>query len=185
MISAIDKLRVLIEKSLGREIKTPKDFSFLSERIFERLHQQISPTTLKRIWGYQQDEGPSRIGTLNILAQFCAYTNWNSFVEDCDKGSSQSTVILKRHIYVDDLQKGNTLQLTWAPDRCCEVEYLGLHSFRILSAQNSKLKAGNTFKCDVFIENEPLYLYDLIQEDNPPVCYAAGSKDGIRFEMKR
>ena len=49
---AIASLRLDIEQSVKRKIRTPYDFEFLSGVIWERLHENISPTTLKRLWGY-------------------------------------------------------------------------------------------------------------------------------------
>ena len=46
-------------------------------------------------------------------------------------------------------------------------------------AENSKLKVGNTFSCSLFILGEPLYLNDLVQENNPPVAFVVGNKDGL------
>lgn len=40
-----------IEKALHRKLKSPKDFDLLSQSIWDRLHEQVSSTTLKRIWG--------------------------------------------------------------------------------------------------------------------------------------
>lgn len=182
-MSKIEILREQIVASIGRKVQTPKDFSYLSECIYNRLHQCISPTTLKRIWGYQQDEGPSRISTMNILAQFCGYKDWDSFSEDCDKGLNQSSAIITRNLFAQDLKIGDIVQLYWAPDRFCKIKYLGEHRFLILESKNTKLQPENTFKCDVFIENEPLYIYDLVQDKLSGVCYCAGKKDGIHFEQ--
>ena len=49
---ALERLREEIESLVGRKMKTPKDFDFLAEQIFEKIHETVSPTTLKRIWGY-------------------------------------------------------------------------------------------------------------------------------------
>ena len=184
MTAIITQLRTLTETALGKSLKTPKDFSLLSERIYERLHQHISPTTLKRVWGYQQDEGPARPTTYNILAQFCGFANWESFVENAQNGDSQSAIILNRFLTTENMEEGTKVQLCWAPNRACIIEYLGDHKFSVLSSQNAKLQPGDTFECDVFIEQEPLYVYNLIQDkDKPAVCYYAGRKDGIRFEI--
>lgn len=45
----IASLRLDIEQSVKRKIRTPYDFEFLSGVIWERLHENISPTTLKRL----------------------------------------------------------------------------------------------------------------------------------------
>ena len=48
----IATLRMDIEQSVKRKIRTPYDFEFLAGVIWERLHENLSPTTLKRLWGY-------------------------------------------------------------------------------------------------------------------------------------
>ena len=74
------RLREAIETATGRQMRTPKDFSFLSERIFDKLHEHISPTTLKRLWGYLHDTSSTpRPSTLDLLAQFIDYPDFDTF----------------------------------------------------------------------------------------------------------
>ena len=68
-----------IEKALHRQLKTPKDFDFLKERIYERLHILVSSTTLKRIWGYLEEDVTPREKTLDILTQYLGYHNWEEY----------------------------------------------------------------------------------------------------------
>ena len=42
------KILQSIEEQAGRKMQTPKDFQWLSDEIFRRLHQTLSPSTLKR-----------------------------------------------------------------------------------------------------------------------------------------
>jgi hypothetical protein len=76
---AIARLREMIEGVVERKMKTPKDFDFLSECIFEQFHETISPTTLKRFWGYLPESGSPRTSTLDILSSFVGYANWKDF----------------------------------------------------------------------------------------------------------
>ncbi len=75
----ITRLRESIQSKAGRKMKTPKDFDYLSKCIFETLHEQISPTTLKRLWGYLPENPTPRITTLNILAKYVGHENWDAF----------------------------------------------------------------------------------------------------------
>ena len=79
---ALARLRELIEGVIGRKMKTPKDFEFLSECIFEKFHEKISPTTLKRIWGYLSESTTPRTSTLDILSKFVGYANWKEFCKE-------------------------------------------------------------------------------------------------------
>ena len=86
----IQRLRETIEVAAGRRMQTPKDFDFLSEMIFDKIHQHISPTTLKRLWGYLSEPATPRISTLNLLAQFVDYDSWEAFCKEEDEESSPS-----------------------------------------------------------------------------------------------
>ena len=67
--AVIASLRREIETAVNRRLATPKDFDALREMIFSRLHILVSATTLKRIWGYIDDNVSTRRGTLDILAR--------------------------------------------------------------------------------------------------------------------
>ena len=86
----IQRLRETIEVAAGRRMQTPKDFDFLSEMIFDKIHQHISPTTLKRLWGYLSEPATPRISTLNLLAQFVGYDSWEAFCKEETEESSPS-----------------------------------------------------------------------------------------------
>ena len=73
------RLCAMIEEAIGRKMKTPKDFDFLANAIYDKLHEKISSSTLKRIWGYLPETSTPRLGTLDILSQFVNYTDWKSF----------------------------------------------------------------------------------------------------------
>ena len=75
----INQLCKEIEAALNQKIKTPKDFIFLRETIYSRLHVLVSRTTLMRIWGYLSEDVTPRVGTLSILAQFLGYRNWEDY----------------------------------------------------------------------------------------------------------
>lgn len=67
-----------IERQMGRTMQSPLDFKWLSERIFEHVHETISPTTLMRLWGYRAGVVP-RQATLDIMARFLGYEDYREF----------------------------------------------------------------------------------------------------------
>ena len=87
----IQRLREAIEVVAGRRMQTPKDFDFLSDMIFDKTRQHISPTTLKRLWGYLSEPAAPRLSTLNLLAQFADYDSWEAFCKEDAKESSPSS----------------------------------------------------------------------------------------------
>ena len=183
--AAIANLRREIETAVNRRLATPKDFDALREMIFSRLHILVSATTLKRIWGYIDDNVSTRRGTLDILARYLGYADFEAFANGAtaDGGELPSNPIMSRRIDVDEeLQPGDLLRLTWQPGRVCDVEYRGERLFCVVASQNTRLCAGNTFKCSLMIEDEPLYIDNLIVDGKAPVAYVCGKRSGIRFE---
>ena len=174
----ISELKKRIEKQLKRKVKTPNDFIFLSGAIWNRTHETMSPTTLKRLWGYIDGADETRNSTLEILSRFLGFNNWDDFVKEIGQ-SSGSDPVLSFHIKADDLSIGDRVFVSWKPDRHCTFRYLGDQQFIVEQAENSKLKVGNTFYTNLFILGEPLYLSDLIQNNNPPVAFVVGNRDGL------
>lgn len=179
----IELLKKQTEQTFGQAVKTPKDFTLLTERIYDRIHVQISPTTLKRLWGYLNEPVTPRPSTLNFLAQYLGYSNLSSFCESvkCPL-DPQSHLLISRMLSVGQIPLRAHIRLTWAPERVCEIIHEGKGQFTVLHSEKTKLQTGDTFECQIFIENEPLYLYNLVHDGKPVPAYVAGKKDGIHFE---
>ena len=77
----ISELKQQIEESVGRKMKTSNDFTFLSGAIWERTHENISTSTLKRLWGYVDGPDTTRNSTLDILSKFLGFKDWDGFLE--------------------------------------------------------------------------------------------------------
>ena len=174
----ISELKQQIEESVGRKMKTSNDFIFLSGTIWERTHENLSSSTLKRLWGYVDGLDTTRDSTLDILSRFLGFNDWDGFISHINQNNGSDQVQTK-HIKTDDLSVGDSLFVSWKPDRRCTFRYLGDYCFIVEQAENSKLKVGNTFRCGLFILGEPLYLNDLVQGNNPPVAFVIGNKDGL------
>lgn len=168
---------------LGRSMRTPRDFEYLSGSIFKRLREMVSVSTLKRIWGYVGGEVEPRRATLDILARFLGYADFNDFEERVGSGERESAEVMSRRLGVEDLMVGDRVLLTWLPDRECLVEYQGDLQFRVMESKGTRLMPGDTFRCSLFIEGEPLFLDALTRTGQPPVAYVCGKRSGIRFEL--
>ena len=178
------QIRQEIETALNRQMKTPKDFENLRDRIYARLHVLVSRTTLMRLWGYVDEDVQPRVSTLTILAQFLGYRDWEEYCQNAQlpKDQQSSPVMNRRLSVASDLVRGERIRLTWQPDRVCVVEYLGELSFRVISSENTRLRPGDTFQCSLIIEGEPLYIDHLIQEHRPAIAYVCGKKSSVLFE---
>ena len=174
----IHELKRQIEEQLRRKMKTPRDFIFLSGVIWDRTHETISPTTLKRLWGYIDGGDQTRSTTLDILSKALGFTDWEDFLAGLDQGSG-SDPVLAPHVSADKLEPDDRLFVSWKPNRRCTFRYLGDTKFVVEESENSKLKKGDTFSATLFILNEPLLLSNLVHGNNPPVPFVVGNRDGL------
>ena len=76
---AIEQLRLAVERKIGRKMQTNKDFDCLSDSVYDQTHAKISTTTLKRIWGYLSEGVTPRRYTLDQLARFIGYDDFDAF----------------------------------------------------------------------------------------------------------
>ncbi|MDD3405195.1 MAG: hypothetical protein PHH23_02890 [Paludibacteraceae bacterium] len=182
----IVELRQIVENSVSRRMKTPSDFEFLAGAIWERIHESISPTTLKRLWGYIDGADTTRNCTLQILSRFAGFADWDAFLNMLSK---QNDVQSDFFLASDTLQAANLttddrIEIAWQPNRHCILRYLGDNRFEVEKSENSKLHAGNTFCCSLFILGQPLYIDQLIQNGHEPVAFVAGNKGGLTIVRK-
>lgn len=185
----IATLRMDIEREVKRKIRTPYDFEFLAGVIWERLHENISPTTLKRLWGYIDGADTTRRTTLCLLAQFLGFADWEAYQASLAiRTDVESAAFEGEGVHIDDLQKGDSVEVTWLPNRRCVFRYEGEAHFVVEEAANAKLQVGDTFDTTCFLIGKPMYL-DNVQSYNVQIIkegfsYIAGSKNGLNSVRK-
>lgn len=180
-----------IEREVKRKLRTPYDFEFLAGVIWERLHENLSPTTLKRLWGYIDGADTTRRTTLCLLAQFLGFADWETYLASlATRTDIESAAFEGEGIHIDDLQKGDRVEVTWLPNRRCVFRYEGEAHFLVLESENAKLHVGDTFDTAFFLIGKPMYLDNLksqmsnLKYQISNVSYVAGSKHGLNSVRK-
>lgn len=171
----------VVEQAADHRISTSSDFTFLSGCIQGRLKQTVSTSTLERIWGYVDGYQNVRESTLDILARFAGFPDWKTFVADyCNVPSAQSSRRIMASSYsADQIPQNTLLAIEWNPNRHCLLLHLGNGRWRVEQSINSKLAIGDTFSCQRFILNEPLYLNDFKHADDEPALFVVGNRGGL------
>src|SRR5690554_1863058 len=75
----IQKLKDSIESKFGNKIAYQKDCKALSNRIFNDTSQVISPSTLRRFFGFLSTNSNPSNATLDILSIYCGYSDWEEY----------------------------------------------------------------------------------------------------------
>lgn len=90
----IRRLKECIELKIGYSLQTPKDFLKCRSEIFNSLHDTVSVSTLKRVWGYvgTVDDYKPSLQSLNILSAFVGHNDFTSFCSVCTQNENNSIV---------------------------------------------------------------------------------------------
>ena len=89
----LDKLKVSIEFQYGTEIKKRKDCEILADEVFERTGFMISYNTVRRFYNLAgKQSAPLSIKSLDILAKYCGFNNFRTFVGSIDNRHNKFSV---------------------------------------------------------------------------------------------
>lgn len=173
------------ERMMGHQLKEARDFEQLSHLLLSHTRERLSPTTLKRFWGYLKNEKvQTRPHTFDVLARFVGYKNYEDFCAHANLlDEVQSGIKAEEKISTENMRRGQRLIITWRPDRRIIVKHMGNSYFEVIEAERTKLSAGDTFRCHLMIQHEPLYLDEVVHMGQPPMVYVAGQKDGVVIEV--
>lgn len=189
-----EKLLQAIEEKTGLKMQRNHDFTYLSQLIFAECHEYLSPTTLKRMWGYIKDQNsnPSK-STLNLIACYLGYDSFTNFCNHVNGGrnflKAQQMVAAQSKLFINDacltneLSVGDSVIVRWMPDRCCTFKYMGNNMFEVTKSLNAQLSVGDTFCCELFVEGEMLKVYKLTHNGQSGMAYHAGKTGGIKFKV--
>lgn len=185
----IATLRSEVENVVNRRIVSPADFDFLSQAILRAVRQPISPTTLKRIWGYVKDVGstynPERF-TLCILASFVGYHDIEDFIENfnAEDTSVQSGNYFGETISSKEISEDAFVELRWPPDRVCILSRKAGNEFDVVHSKNAKLRKGDVVEFTSLTQNAPAYFSKVTRPDSDVShTYVAGTRTGITYRI--
>lgn len=180
-------LKRAVEKTVSRAMITTSDFDHLAASLLEATKVRVSAMTLKRFWGYlgEKNMKQPRLSTLNALAQYVGYTDWMTYYKQSSAaGEVESDFLKNNSLVTNSLAKGALIRLMWHPDRVVTVRHEGYEVFTVVESVNSKLSAGDTFRCGLIVEGEPMYLSGLIHEGGEPSEYVCARRDGVKFRIE-
>lgn len=171
----------LLKQKSGRDFRLSGDCEYLALDIESVTGEHIGVNTLKRLLGFIDDEREPRPSTLDIIARYLDFENWEvlSIYDDRSNSSFESS---NEEIRVSDLSVGQDVLITYLPDRQVEIRYLGTNRFRVLSNMNSKLRAGDEITLTHIVQGYPLLVSEVIRDGESLGSFTAGKAQGIRFK---
>lgn len=169
----VKELLQAVEQKTGLDMQSPTDFEQLRQRLPYR--DGLSVSTLKRLWQYVPSGHEPRRATLDILARFCGYADWQAFrlSRQTDSG------FLGDAIRTEQLSEGSMVCVTWNPNRRMVLRRLVNERLEVVEAEHAKLQPGDTFYTAWLAVGQPLCASSLQRNGQPLEDYVAGRRDGL------
>jgi hypothetical protein len=176
MLSPIIKQH--IEDRLGKPIRYHSDCEMLSFDIEKVTKQKISLNTLKRLLGFIEGVSEPRLFTLDTIALYLGYTNWDVYLSSLDKLGNSGFNSLNE-IKIETLPISAVVQFNYEPDREVHVLYEGRNRFQVIVSRNSKLKVNDRLNISHFVLNYPLVILDVERDGVSLGRFTAGKVGGL------
>lgn len=176
----IEELKILLEQDFGKTLSTTTDFEVFSLYIQKKTNKRVSPSTLKRLWGYVSDKHKPRIETLDHLSMCLGHKNYAKFIQWLKTSTRyNSSFFAAEQLASNDIQKGCTVEIGWSPNRIVTLSYLGESQYEVVSSANSKMQKGDRFTTGCFIKQQPLYLPFIERNGKRTAPFVAGRNGGL------
>ena len=169
-----------VEQKYGKPIISTNDFNTLSAVVRFEGRETLSPSTLKRLWGYVSHETTPRKGTLDVLSRFVGCKDFNDFrLSLLGKCTDSSCFLDTSYLAADDIEDGRVLSIGWEPNRLVKLRKLGGELFEVVENNNSKLKEGDRLMCSCYFKGLPLIVPSVHRGRETLPSYIAGKATGL------
>ena len=71
-----------IKEKVGIDMNKSADFDTLAQAIKDKTNESLGINTLKRMFGYKTDKVVPRLSTMDIIAQFLGYEDYESLIRE-------------------------------------------------------------------------------------------------------
>ncbi|MDE6633461.1 MAG: hypothetical protein K2K23_10720 [Muribaculaceae bacterium] len=181
----LGRLKKEVERRLPFPIKSPDDYSRLSDLLKAEGCGSVSATTLKRIWGYISDTGSDYRPNAYTITALCRLIGFKDIEEfTAADFPVQSREYTGTFVESRSLPKDTIVELRWQPNRGCTMIYLGNTLFKVIDVENSTtLRKGDEVECGCFTQHAPVYFPRVFREGSHPMTAMAGAVSGITFSI--
>ncbi len=133
-----------VEHKYAKPLATTSDFDAFSNHLNQEYRILLSPSTLKRLWGYVNYFHKPRTTTLDLLANYVGYDHFYEFVKLMENEKGKNKEILFSNL-IEVMNEGECFEVTWNPNCYLLLQYQGNYTCRVIETRNTMLKPGDLF----------------------------------------
>lgn len=168
---------------------TNKDYQIIAEDMQYSIGESLGVNTLKRLFGTLNENVQPSKSTLNVVARYLDYSDWDSceaaicegVVRVVEDGSTEDGYC--EYILPDYLFFGDRVEFRYAPENRMLLEYLSDSRFRVILSTRTEFQMGDTMVIRYFQEGCAVIAFDVVRSDQrlPSPIKIACSGIGISY----
>ncbi len=171
-------VKYLLSKKSGLHLDDGAHLNLLIEKIAEQEHERIGLNTMKRLMGQIKDEREPRPSTLNIVAHYLGFPNWEVMDEATRHYNSMFTSN-GGSLASFAVPEGSLVEYTYLPDRKVALRHRTGSTYEVVYNENSQLREGDIVEVGVFMLRFPLIVSDVVRNGQSLGSYIAGKWTGL------
>lgn len=174
-----DKVRKMIEAKFSSSLQYPQQCEALAMAIKEATGQTLGTTTLKRMMGFVNGPASPRPSSLDIIAQYLGYPDYDLLAKDIGQDADISDFREVESLDSADLEPGEQIQLTYQPNRLLVLTYIGDNKYVVNESRGSKLLKGDKLMIAGFYVGFTLLISDVERSGRHLGSYQAAKQGGL------
>lgn len=167
-----------IKEKAGISMSKSVDFDILSQAIKDKTNESLGVNTLKRLFGYKTEKVVPRISTMDIIAQYLDYEDYESLLKEIGEDADISLFTPIDMIEVKNLEKGTQIRISYDPNRIYFLTYLGDFQFIVNEVEGSKkIIKGDILRITQLAVGHRLVVAQVLRDN-----YNLGSYEAAKFK---
>ena len=133
-----------IKEESGLALNKSVDFEILAQAIYDKTKEHLGVNTLRRIFGYKIEKVNPRKSTLDILARYLGFSDYEALVLELGEDANISAFAPIECLEISQLNLGDRIKIHYEPNRSLILEFLGDSLFKVVEVNGSKnLQSGD------------------------------------------
>lgn len=170
-------LNMLSEKA-GMDVTTKAGAEFLRNDIESRTGEALSLNTIKRLTGILSYDSEPREITLDIIARYLGYHDFNQLQAVLQNKISDFNT-LPNFVDLKSQPIDKIFIIKWEPGRVIKIRHLGEGIYQVEESVNSKLLKGDKLTLSQIAEGFPFMVREVVRENKSLGSYTAAQIEGL------
>lgn len=178
MVLSEEIINLLRQKS-GLQLTGSYDCVPLLQAIYAETQKMLGLSTLKRLLGFYTDSRNPHQSTLDIIAQYLGYRNWE-YLEKRQAPYESFFASDLQHVDVSSLAEGAIVTICYHPSRRLVLRHLQGVECEVVKCVGSKLHIGDTVQIFEIVPGFPLLVKNVERKGKQLGAYATARENGVQ-----